>query len=111
MKVLIKGDDTVERAYAEYKKFCRNKKMREIDDARQRYMHDYATDVADAYVQGETNGGIKLILAMLKDNLKKRIPKRIVDALQTRTDPKELESLLFKAAKCQSLEDFEKELS
>lgn len=122
MKVLIKGDPAVETAYERYQKFCEDDELRRIDDARQQYMHDYASDIDAAFTKGEAKGKIEglaegelkgqvnSILTMLKDNLKKQVPQHIVDALRARADLIALESLLITAAKCQSFEEFEKEL-
>lgn len=126
MKVLIKGDPAVETAYGEYQKFCEDDELRRLDDARQQYMHDYASDIDAAYTkgksegkregkldglaEGEVKGQVNSILTLLKTNLKKQVPQHIVDALQTRTDLIALESLLITAARCRSFEEFEKEL-
>lgn len=122
MKILLKGDTAVERAYTEYQKFCEDEELRRLDDARQRFMHDYVSDVDAAYTKGMTDGEAKgklegklegqmdAILTVLKANLKRRVPQRIVNVLQTQTDATVLESLLVKAASCRSLEEFESEL-
>lgn len=115
MKVLIKDKPLrFKDAYKAYKRLYNCGELHELNDAEQLGFYDFTIGYTVLYDKairkGFLKGQIKSILAILKSNHKKQIPKRIVDALRTRTNRKELESLLIKAAKCQSLEDFEKEL-
>ena len=59
--------------------------------------------------QGETRGEAKAILLVLKTN-HGRVPKSTCDAVRAVTDLKVLEKLTVLAAKCKSLDEFNKAL-
>jgi predicted transposase/invertase (TIGR01784 family) len=59
MTVLLQGHPVVEHAYEEYKRFNNDVRMRELDEAHQRYLHDYATDMETAEAKGRAEGKIE----------------------------------------------------
>ncbi|MDR1485127.1 MAG: hypothetical protein LBT09_09930 [Planctomycetaceae bacterium] len=57
MNVLLQASDQhVQLAYNKYIQFCQDEELRQIEDARQQYLHDYTTDIEDARKEGETIG-------------------------------------------------------
>jgi predicted transposase/invertase (TIGR01784 family) len=62
MTVLLQGHPVVEHAYEEYKRFNNDVRMRELDEAHQRYLHDYATDMETAKAEGIAEGTTKTAL-------------------------------------------------
>ena len=65
--------------------------------------------VAEGIVIGRVEGETKAILVVLKARFGK-VPKSTGDAVYAVTDPKTLEKLTKLAAKCESLDDFNKAL-
>jgi len=48
MSTLLQGHPIVEQAYGKYQQFNRDERLRALDDAHQRFLHDYATDVDES---------------------------------------------------------------
>ncbi|MDR1493312.1 MAG: hypothetical protein LBT05_11405 [Planctomycetaceae bacterium] len=73
MKVLLQNSDpNVQLAYDKYLQFNQDEELRQIEDARQQYLHDYATDIEYARREGEAIGiekgiekGIETLLRIL----------------------------------------------
>ena len=48
MKTLLQDQPIVTQAYGKYKQFNQDERLRAIDEAHQRYLHDLATDIEEA---------------------------------------------------------------
>jgi len=69
----------------------------------------FAVGIVEGIAEGEAEGEANAILLFLKTN-HGRVPKSIRDAVRAITDRKVLEKLTILAAKCKSLEEFNKAL-
>ncbi|MDR0522723.1 MAG: hypothetical protein LBH00_12855 [Planctomycetaceae bacterium] len=56
MKTLLKGDAVLTSAYKAYQQFNADVRLRAIDDAREQYLHDVASQKVDAFREGKTEG-------------------------------------------------------
>ena len=48
MTALLQDQPIVQQAYGKYQQFNRDERMRALDEAHQRFLHDYASDVEEA---------------------------------------------------------------
>jgi predicted transposase/invertase (TIGR01784 family) len=48
MTTLLQGQPMVQKAYGQYLQFNQHEKLRALDEAHQRFLHDYATDIEEA---------------------------------------------------------------
>ncbi|MGL4595605.1 MAG: Rpn family recombination-promoting nuclease/putative transposase, partial [Thermoguttaceae bacterium] len=46
----------VEQAYEKYRQFNRDERLRSLDEAHQRFLHDLATDIEEAHEKGIEKG-------------------------------------------------------
>ncbi|MDR0522201.1 MAG: hypothetical protein LBH00_10160 [Planctomycetaceae bacterium] len=56
MKTLLKGDTVLTSAYKAYQQFNADVRLRAIDDAREQYLHDVASQKVDAVRDGLAEG-------------------------------------------------------
>jgi len=57
MKVLLQGGDAaVNEAYNLYLRFNQDEELRQLEEARQQYLHDYNTEINHAKREGEAIG-------------------------------------------------------
>jgi len=59
MKTLLQDQPIVTQAYGKYKQFNQDERLRAIDEAHQRYLHDLATDIEEAREEGKIEGKIE----------------------------------------------------
>ncbi|MDR1140444.1 MAG: hypothetical protein LBL62_02040, partial [Planctomycetaceae bacterium] len=93
-----------------------DEELRQIEAARQQYLHDYATDLEYARREGEAIGvekGIKKGIETLLRILTKRFgesPSVVIEKLHTIKDLDRLAQLTDRSLDCLSLDEFEKAL-
>ena len=59
MKALLQDQPIVTQAYGKYKQFNQDERLRAIDEAHQRYLHDLATDIEEAREEGKIEGKLE----------------------------------------------------
>jgi len=68
MATLLKDRPMVQRAYEKFKQFNQDEKLRALDEARERFLHDYATDMglskAEGKVEGRSERDIEIVRTM-----------------------------------------------
>ena len=52
MSTLLKDQPVVQQAYGKYQQFNRDERLRALDEAHQRFLHDHATDLEEAHEKG-----------------------------------------------------------
>jgi len=52
MTALLQGQPVVGQAYEKYQQFNRDERLRALDEAHQRFLHDHATDMEEAHNKG-----------------------------------------------------------
>ena len=113
MKVLLKKDVSVEHAYDKYKRFCQDERLRAVDEAHQRYLHDYNSDVdgamekglAQGRDEGVLEGRILTLLSFLQRRFGK-LPKKLMERIGQLTDQEQIEELTFYVPNCRTLKEF-----
>jgi flagellar biosynthesis/type III secretory pathway protein FliH len=129
MKVLLQNAvPHVQLAYDKYLQFSQDEELRQIEAARQQYLHDYATDLEYARREGIEKGreegevvgfekgiekGIKKGIETLLRILAKRFgesPSAVIEKLHTIKDLDRLAQLTDMSLDCLSLDEFEKAL-
>ena len=106
MTTLLKDQPIVMRAYEKFKQFNRDETLRALDESRERFLHDYVTDMEFSKAEGIAIGEAR---SEVRATLKQRfgeVPQEIKDAIQSMTDLVALESLLAHAETCGSLSEF-----
>ena len=130
MSTLLNGHPMVELAYEKYQEFNHDERLRALDEAHQRFLHDLATDIEAAHEKGkdegkaegreegieigidkgieigEIRGEIKTTLRLRFDNL----PDDLANRISTVGDLSILTALKKHASICQSLDEFAKAL-
>jgi predicted transposase/invertase (TIGR01784 family) len=56
MTTLLQGHPMVQQAYGQYLQFNQDEKLRALDEAHQRFLHDMATDIEEAREGGRSEG-------------------------------------------------------
>jgi predicted transposase/invertase (TIGR01784 family) len=56
MTTLLQDQPIVQQAYGQYRQFNQNERLRALDEAHQRFLHDHATDVEEAHEKGVAIG-------------------------------------------------------
>ena len=56
MTTLLNGHPIVEQAYEKYQLFNHDERLRALDEAHQRFLHDLATDIEAAHIKGRKEG-------------------------------------------------------
>jgi predicted transposase/invertase (TIGR01784 family) len=109
MSTLLNGHPMVELAYEKYQEFNHDERLRALDEAHQRFLHDLATDIEAAHEKGKDEGRVELIETLLRILVKNfgDVPPLIHDQLCTIYDLKALGRLTSVALDCQSLAEFE----
>jgi len=71
MTALLQGHPIVQQAYGKYQQFNQDERLRSLDEAHQRFLHDHATDVEEAHEKGVDKGIIKVAINMKRrgDNI------------------------------------------
>jgi len=59
MSTLLQGQPMVGLASEKFYQFNQDERMRALDDAHQRFLHDLATDIEEAHNRGETKGRVE----------------------------------------------------
>ena len=59
MSTLLQDQPMVGLAYEKYQQLNQDARMRALDDAHQRYLHDVATDIEEAHEKGKSEGRVK----------------------------------------------------
>lgn len=60
MAELLKDQPAVEAAYDQYLKFNQDERLRALDEAHQRFLHDMATDIEEAHDKGRAERNIEI---------------------------------------------------
>jgi len=118
MRVLLqKGSSAVNEAYDLYLKFNQDEEMRQLEEARQQYLHDYNTEIKHAEIKGEARGKVKgeierEAIAVLRTLTKRfsAVPQQIEEKIRNIADLERLEKLADYAYDCESIEEFGKAL-
>ena len=106
MSTLLKDQPLVQRAYEKFKQFNRDEKLRALDESRERFLHDYATDMEVSKAKGVAEGEVKgKVLAILEVRFNK-VPQEIEKVIRSMVDLIALESLVEHAKTCKSLGEF-----
>jgi predicted transposase/invertase (TIGR01784 family) len=106
MKVLLQsGDSAVNEAYDLFLKFNQDEELRQLEEARQQYLHDYNTEIKYAEIKRET----KSVLLTLTKRFNV-VPQRIEEKIRGISDLEHLEKLADYAYDCESIEEFSKAL-
>jgi flagellar biosynthesis/type III secretory pathway protein FliH len=125
MKVLLQNAvPHVQLAYDKYLQFSQDAELRQIEAARQQYLHDYATDIEYALRKGFEKGreegeavgiekgvekGIETLLRILTKRFGKS-PSVVIEKLHTIKDLDRLAQLTDMSLDCPTLDEFEKAL-
>lgn len=56
MSTILKGHPELEQAYEKYEQFNNDERLRSLDEAHQRFLHDLATDIEEAHNKGVGEG-------------------------------------------------------
>jgi predicted transposase/invertase (TIGR01784 family) len=59
MSTLLQGHPVVKQAHGKYQQFNRDERLRSLDEAHQRFLHDLATDVETAHEKGRVEGRVE----------------------------------------------------
>jgi predicted transposase/invertase (TIGR01784 family) len=60
MTVLLQDQPAVQQAYGKYQQFNRDERLRALDEAHQRFLHDHATDMEEAHDKGWNKRNIEI---------------------------------------------------
>ena len=71
MSTLLQEQPLVGQAYERYQQFNRDERLRALDEAHQRFLHDQATDIEEAHNKGITEGESKGKIEIAR-NMKQR---------------------------------------
>lgn len=110
MQKLLENDSLLQRVLKEYQRFNNDQQMRALDEERERFLHDYATDMEESMRQGHIEGKVEAVLTALKVHLGVEISQKVVDLLEKQADSAVLDALLVHAMTCQSLKEFESQI-
>ena len=120
MSILLKDHPELIKAYEQHQLFNHDERLRALDEAHQRYLHDLATDIEAAHIKGREEGReeernawvtdkIEVLLRILSKRLGD-IPPTVRDKLYLIHDLDVLGQLTDVAWDCQSFAEFEKAL-
>ena len=56
MTALLQDHPVVQQAYGQYRRFNQDERLRALDEAHQRFLHDHATDIEEAREDGRSEG-------------------------------------------------------
>ena len=77
MTTLLQDQPIVGQAYRKYQQFNQDERLRAIDEAHQRYLHDLATDIEEAEERGESKKAFEIARNMIIDGFGIDIISRI----------------------------------
>jgi len=107
MRVLLQsGGAAVNEAYDLYLKFNQDEELRQLEEARQQYLHDYNTEIRYAEIRSE----VKAIFRILTKRFQKEVPQQIEERIRSIRDLEHLGKLADLAFDCDSIEEFGKAL-
>jgi predicted transposase/invertase (TIGR01784 family) len=117
MTTLLQEQPMVGLAYEKFQQFNRDERLRALDEAHQRFLHDLATDIEEAHSKGkgegiaigEARGEAKRGRSMVLKALRKKfstVSEEIEEMVGQMSDPIALESLLEQAIQSDTLEEF-----
>ena len=124
MTTLLKDQPELIKAYEQYQLFNHDERLRALDEAHQRFLHDLATDIEAAHEKGRDEGvtigeakernlwatdKVENLLRILTNRLGD-VPQTVSDKLHTIHDFDVLGQLTEAAWDCQSLTEFESAL-
>ena len=109
MTTLLKNQPELIKAYEQFQVFNHDERLRALDEAHQRFLHDLATDIEAAHEKGRDEGREKLIetLLLILSNRIGDIPSTVGNKLHTIHDLDVLGELIRVALNCQSFPEFE----
>ena len=117
MTTLLKDQPELIKAYDQYQVFNHDERLRALDKAHQRFLHDLATDIEEAHEKGRDEerdlwvaDKIETLLQILTNRLSD-VPPTIGDKLRTINDIDVLSQLTRVALNCHSLAEFEQALN
>jgi len=64
MSTLLQDQPVVQQAYGQYRQFNQDARMRALDEAHQRFLHDQATDREEAHEKGKSERNIEIARSM-----------------------------------------------
>ena len=114
MKFLLKNSEQgVRDAHDEYILFNQSEELRALAESRERYLHDYNTDVLvarregkeEGKAEGEAEGRAKTLLSILTKRFQS-VPESLKARILAITDSAHLEKLVDFVLDCESLEAF-----
>ena len=120
MSMLLKDQPELTEAYEKWQQFNKDERLRALDEAHQRYLHDLATDIEAAHQKGrveERNFWVNDKIETLSRNVLQILTRRlgnvspaVRDKLHAIHDINILGQLTEVAWDCQSLAEFEQAL-
>jgi hypothetical protein len=102
----ILNEPVFEKAFHTAELAAMSQKDRERYDANLKIYRDNMAVLKTARIEGKAEGMAKAIVSFLENRFG-QVPASLVTSLSNTTDFERLESLLIKAARCASLEEFE----
>ena len=110
MKVLLQNTDPMlQRAYDEYIRFTQNEELRQIEDARQQYLHDFNSAIDFAEQKGVEKGQIESLLRILTKRFG-QVTQTSIEKLHNINDLDRLAQLTDLSLDCGTLDEFEANL-
>lgn len=115
MKVLLKSSNNdVRKAYGEYVRFTQDEELRRIEEDREKFLHDYNSDLQEAEtkgiakgkVEGKAEGKVETLLRLLSKRFGDA-SERVRDRIVIITDVDRLDQLIDTVLDCPTLEEFE----
>jgi len=120
MTTLLKDQPELIKAYEQYQVFNHDERLRALDEAHQRFLHDLATDIEAAHEKGRDEGREEERNARLGDKVENLlqvltnrlgdVPQTVGDKLHTINNLDVLSQLTKVAWDCQSFTEFESAL-
>ena len=74
MSTLLQGQPMVGLASEKFYQFNQDEKMRALDDAHQRFLHDLATDIEEAHLKGKGEGRVEEKIEIARNMKEKGYP-------------------------------------
>ena len=110
MKVLLQNaDPMLQRAYDEYIRFTQSEELRQLEDARQQYLHDFNSAISFAKREGIQEERVESLLRILTKRFG-QVPQVIIEKLHNINDLDRLVQLTDLSLDCGTLEEFEANL-
>jgi len=106
MSMQLKDHSELVKACEKYQQFNHDERLRALDEAHQRYLHDLATDIEAAHIKGRHEGRVEILLRILARNFG-NVPPTIRDRLLAIHDIDVLGHLTDVALNTKSQDEFE----